>query len=228
MKTIVQKGTLALLVPLSAFSFEVNFNKTFTKELMSDTLSTNITIRMEATEEKEISKHLTKFNEEIKDNDDVEKRLGRFTIRPSYKYSSTHTPKIIGYIGELRYTINSDNAKSIDEFITSLNDLKERRGTSISVSNLSWKVKEDTYNVALDVLRLEAIMWGGNYAYNLSADLKKRCKVKNIAINDYHQPTPLRANIAMEAMSLKKSAVPVPQNSHQKITINPQYTLECK
>ena len=162
------------IIPMSLFAFDVEFNKTFSKELMADTLSTNVTIRIEASKEKDISKRLTKYNEEIKDNDEVERKLGNFTIRPSYKYSSNNTPKIVGYIGELRYTINSEDAKSVNDFISNINKLKNSRDTSISVSNLSWKVKDSTYTVALDILRLQAIDWAQNYANNLSKDLRKQ------------------------------------------------------
>lgn len=228
LQSIIKKSAITLLLPLSLYSFEVDFNKKFTKELMADTLSTNISIRIESDKEQDISTRLNRFNEEIKDFDDVDKKLGSFTIRPSYKYSSTHTPKIIGYIGELRYTINSDNAKSIDEFITSLNKLKKQRDTSISVANLSWKVKDSTYNVALDILRLEAISWGQVYAQNLSNDIKKRCSLKNITINGYQNPRPFRTQMEVESMSMSKSTVPVPQNNRQNIIVTPNYKMECK
>ena len=227
LKKIIQTFAV-LLLPVTLFSFEVEFNKQFSKELMADTLSANLIIRIDSSKEKDISKRLTKFNEEIKDYDEVEKKLGNFTIRPNYKYSSTNTPKITGYIGELRYVIHSTNAKSINELITNINELKEKRDTSISVSGLSWKVKDSTYNVALDILRLEAISWAQVYSSNLSKDLQKRCSVKNIRINSHRNIRPMRANFSAEAMSLKKQSIPVPQSNRQKISINPTYILECK
>lgn len=228
LKQTIAKSLLALALPMSLMSFEVDFNKKFTKELMADTLSTVIIIRIESGQEKDISTRLTKFNEHIKKNKQVEKKLGSFTIRPSYKYSSTHTPKIVGYIGELRYTINSTKAKKINNFISEINELKEERDTSITVSNLSWKVKDDTYNVALDILRLEAITWAEVYAKNLSNDINKKCAVKNIHVNSHRNSMPMRSNYAMEAMASAKSSVPVPQANRQKISINSSYKLECK
>lgn len=217
-----------MLLPMSLFAFEVEFNKKFTKELMADTLSTQLIIRIDSKVEKDISKRLTKFNEEIKDNDEVEKKLGNFTIRPSYKYNSTNSPKIIGYIGELRYTINSTDAKTINKFISDINNLKESRDTSITVSGLSWKVKDSTYNIALDILRLEAIYWGQTYASNLSKDLNKRCMIQNIKINSHSNIRPMRTNYALERMSSSKQSIPVPEIDRQKISINPMYVLECK
>lgn len=216
------------VLPVTLFSFEMEFNKKFTQELMADTLSANIIIRIDGKEEKIISKKLTKFNDEIKENDEVERKLGNFTVRPSYKYSSTNTPKIVGYIGELRYSINSTNAQNINEFISNINNLKESRDTSITVSGLSWKVKDSTYDVALDILRLQAINWAEVYAANLSQELQKGCRVQNIRINSPRNISPLRSNYAMEAMSSSKRNVPVPKADRQKLEINPTYKLECK
>lgn len=215
------------LLPLSLVAFEVNFNKEFSKELMPDTLSTHITIRIDSDNEQKISSRLANFNEKIKLSKEVEKKLGSYTVRPNYKYSSNNTPKITGYIGELRYKINAQKAKNINKFVGLVNDLKESRDTSITVSGLSWKVKRSTYNVALDILRLEAINWAQTYAKNLSEDLNTTCTVKNININSLSQPRYARAQMSMDRMS-KVSNVPVPQANYEKISINPTYTLECK
>jgi uncharacterized protein YggE len=222
----MKKLTLFLL-PLSLVAFEVNFNKEFSKELMPDTLSTDLIVRIDSDNEKDISNRLAFFNEKIKLNKEVEKKLGNYTIRPNYKYSSNNTPKITGYIGELRYKINSVKAKSINQFISSVNELKESRDTSITVSGLSWKVKNSTYNVALDILRLEAINWAQTYAKNLSEDLHKKCTVKHVNINTYNRPRYARTEMAYDSMA-KNASVPVPQANHQKISINPNYKLECK
>lgn len=229
MKSFLVKSTALLVFPVALFSFEVNFNKEFTKELMPDILSSDLTIRIESDNEGKISKRLTKFNEFIKEDRKVEKKLGNYTVRPNYKYSSNNTPKIIGYVGELRYKVSSDDAKAVNSFITSVNKLKNSRDTSIIVSQLSWKVKDSTYNVALDILRLEAISWGETYAKNLSEDLQKKCQLKQVNLNGQNQPVytkSLRTEVAMD--NRNRSSVTVPQANHQKIAINPNYTMECK
>lgn len=229
MKSFLSKSSALLVLPVALFSFEVNFNKEFTKELMPDILSTDLMIKIESDNEEQISQRLTKFNEFIKDDRKVEKKLGNYTVRPNYKYSSNNTPKIIGYVGELRYKVSSDDAKAVNSFITSVNKLKDSRDTSILVSHLSWKVKDTTYNVALDILRLEAITWAETYARNLSEDLQKKCEVKKVNIGGQNRPVfakALNAEVAMDSRS--RSGVAVPQANHQKIAIQSNYTLECK
>ncbi len=226
----LSKKIALLVLPATLFSFEVNFTKEFTKELMPDTLGTNLTVRIESKNEKMISNRLTNFNDVIKVDNTVERKLGKYTVRPSYKYSSNNTPKIIGYIGELQYKVNASDAKSVNNFINKVNELKESRDTSIIVDGLSWKVKDTTYNVALDILRLEAISWGQDYAKNISEDLQKNCQVKRVNINGLNRPNYSRmmnAEIAMDSKSLRKG-IPVPEANHQKISIQPNYTLECK
>ena len=223
------KKTALFLLPISLFAFDINFSKSFTKELMPDTLSTNITIRIESKNEQEVSNRLSLFNKEIKRNKAVEKKLGNYNIRPNFKYSSNNTPKIINYIGELRYKVNSDKAKKINQFILNLNALKSSRDTSILVSGLSWKVKEETRNIAYDILRLEAISWSETYAKNLSKDLDKKCNVKSISIGGSTHPIAYRAaRSEMLVNSISKASIPVPEANNQKISIHPNYVLECK
>lgn len=219
-------ASLSVFLFSTSYAYEINFSKKFSKTLMPDILSAGLTIRIQGDNEEDISSKLEVFNEKIKANSQVAKKLGTFNIHPNFKYSSNNSPKIIDYIGQLKYTIESRNAKDINNFITSINSVKRSRKTSISVSGLSWKVKEDSYNVALDVLRLEAIYWIESHAKNLSKDLNKKCEVKNINISSYNNP---RAYSSARMMSSPMSkSIPVPQANNQSISINPSYKVECK
>lgn len=177
MKKILISGLLMSTLPFSLLSYEVNFNKTFSKKLLPDTLNSDIKVRIELDSEKEVSNKLDRYNDYIKNVKYIEKNLGVFNIRPRYRYVSK-TPKIDGYLGEIKYSIKSNDPKKVSRFINGLINLKEHRDTSIIVSNLMWKVKESSSNVAVDLLRFEAITWAEKYAKNLSSDLKRECKVK--------------------------------------------------
>ena len=168
------------------------------------------------------------FNKKIKEYNKVEKQLGTFNVRPQYQRTN-NSPKIYGYKGTLNYKVETNDALYMGEFISLITSLKENRDTSISLNNLSWRVKDESYNVILDLLRLESISWVENYAKVLSSDLKKECKVKSINLlnnlmHTYQAP--------MEALrldsSLRKENVPVPEIYQQKISITTNYTLECK
>lgn len=216
-----------LILPIMAFSFEVEFNKNFTKKLPHDTLNAFLKVSISDDSEAKVSERLELFNEKIKSNNKVEKSLGSFTIRPEYKHSNS-TPKIIAYIGELRYKVDSVKAKDIHDFISELTLLKKNRDTSVSVNNLSWSVKEETYKKTLDLLRLEAIVWGQGYAKTLSNDISKTCTLKTIVINNEEQYLQKTRNIMFSASSRSGNSIPVPEANQEKIKINPKYILDCE
>lgn len=218
--------TISSLFITSAFAYEINFSKSFSKELMPNILSTNLSIRIDAGNEKKISNRLEVFNKRIKQNKVLDKKLGSYSIRPKYSYVANKPRKISSYIGELKYQIESTNDKEINRFITSLNSLKKSKDTSIIVSGLSWKVKDDTHDIAIDDLRLEAIHWIEKYVSSLSKDLGKKCKVKNINISSSNQVRPYYASRSLKAMS--SDSIPVTQANNQKISIKPNYKVECK
>lgn len=218
---------LLILIPIFAFSFDVEFNKKFSHELQHDTLTTNLMITITDDTEILVSERLEVFNNKIKSYDKVERKLGNFNIRPKYRYSS-NTPKIIGYLGELRYKVNSSKARYMDEFISEITKLKENRDTTVALNNLSWTVREDTYNVTLDLLRLESITWIQNYAKNLSNDINKECSVKNIVVNTTSQLMPYNNRAVYSSASISNKSIPVPEANQEKIKINPRYILECK
>lgn len=215
-----------LAIPVFAFSFEMEFNKKFYHELPHDILSTYLTVTIDDDSEIKVSDRLEVFNQKIKSFDKVERKLGTFNIRPKYRHAS-NTPRIIGYTGELRYKINSRKAKFMDEFVSEIASLKENRDTTVGVSNLSWSVREDTYNVTLDLLRLEAINWAKTYVKNLSKDLNRDCEIKNIQINQSNNIGFARSE-AFNSSSISSSKLAVPEANQEKIVINPRYKVECK
>ncbi len=216
-----------LLLPILAFSFEVEFAKKFSQELPHDTLTATLVVTITDDSEVIVGERLEVFNKKIKSYDKVERKLGVFNIRPKYKYSS-NTPRIVGYVGELRYKVNSRKARYMDEFVSEITKLKKNRDTSVSVNNLSWTVKEDTFNVSLDLLRLEAISWGQNYAKSLSQDINKNCSLKKIFINRTNQLMSLRQKEVYTSSSISNKSVPIPESNQERIRINPKYILECE
>lgn len=213
------------LIPISLFSFDLEFNKSFSHSLPHDILTTNLIITITDDSEKEVDNRLTKFNELIKNYSKVEKKLGVFNIKPKYRHSSS-TPVILGYIGELVYKVDADKALYMDEFISNITDLKKFRDTTVSISNLSWSVKQSTYNVTLDLLRLEAISWAKTYAQNLSNDLKEICTIKSISINN-RNINPQRVMYS-NLQNTKKTTLTIPQANQQSVQINPKFIMECK
>ncbi len=221
----MKKICLVAAIPALLFSFDINFNKKFSKTLIQDTLTTNLSIVIKDDSEKKINKTLEKFNKKIKSYTKVEKDFGTLNIRPNYR-TSNNVPKIIGYRGELRYKVSSNKASNINEFISQLIDLKKDRETNIIINNLSWTVKEDKYIKAQEELRLTSIQWLNNYAEELSNTLNKECKIKNININsNSYRPI---ARMAYSSESSFSTKIAVPESNEEEVSITPSFTLECK
>ncbi|MGB9801811.1 MAG: hypothetical protein ACPLSX_02510, partial [Arcobacter sp.] len=73
------------------------------------------------------------------------------------------------------------------------------------------------------------INWVENYAKVLSNDLHKECNIKNIRLENNIMHTYRAQMTSMKlSSSLKKEDVPVPEVSHQKLSIITNYKLECK
>ncbi|RYA24352.1 SIMPL domain-containing protein [Malaciobacter halophilus] len=227
MNKILKCAVLSSVLPLSLLSYEIDFSKTFTKKLTPDILNSDIKLVVELDSEKNVSSKLEKFDNYIKDMNYVEKKLGTFNIRPRYKYKS-NTPHIDGYIGEIKYAIESNDPKKISRFINGLIDLKNHRDTSIIVSNLSWKVKDTSANIAIDLLRYESITWIEKYAKNLSNDLKKKCEIKNINIHSLQNSYYRGSEVMYSAKSSSNASISVPQQTTKNIKMNVNYKLECK
>lgn len=217
---------LALLfLPLFLFSFEVNFSKKFSKSLNEDTLVTYFSIVVNKDSEEEINKALSRFDKKIKRFDKVEKSNGTLTIRPQYR-TSNNAPKITGYTGELRYKISSNKASNLNEFLDEMINLKEHRSTNIVINNLRWTVKDEIYEKENDNLRLEAIKWASLHAKFLSKELKQKCELKDISINNSNYRT--SSKMVYSNAQISDSKLSVPQSNKEEISINPTFTMECK
>ena len=218
---------LLLVFPIIAFSFELEFNKKFSKVLPHDTLSAYITITISDEEEISVAERLEVFNEKVKMHDKVENELLSSNIRPKYKHSA-NTPRNSGFVGELRYKADSYKARHMRDFISEITSLKRNRDTSVSITSLSWTVKEDTYNVVLDLLRFEAITWGEEYSKRLSEDVKKNCSIKKIEMNTVDQFEKNVEQTVYTITSINNKSIPLQELNQELIKINPTYILECK
>ena len=113
-----------LLIPILGFSYEVNFNKSFSKIVNPDLLTTNISISVEKKDESKINSEIERFNDFFKKTNDVSLKNGSFTLSPKYKYHD-NKQEFLGYIGNLRYIIESKNAKDLNDFIDKLISIKD-------------------------------------------------------------------------------------------------------
>lgn len=217
-----------LLLPIFGFSYELDFNKSFSKIVNPDLLSTNVAISVEKKEESKINSEIEKFNNFIKNVKNVTIKNGNYTLSPKYEYKDNKT-EFKGYVGNLRYTIESKDAKDINKFINDLVALKNEIksvDSKLDISNISWEISETLQNKNSDELRLEAINWIENYSNTLSSKLSKKCEVKNINIDDNSNIVYPRSKMVL-ASSLEMSDV-VPVSSEQNISINPRFILECR
>ena len=225
------KIILALLLPILSFSYELDFNKSFSKVVNPDLLATNVDINIEKKDETKVNVEIEKFNDFIKKTTNVIIKNGSYTISPKYNYAN-NKQEFVGYVGSLRYTAESKDAKQINTFMDELISIKEKiksDDVKLNLSNLSWRISEDLQNKSFDDLRLESIMWIESYSNTLSAKLSKKCEVKKININEYNGRNIVYARSEMALSSMSKVAADVaPVNNEQNITVNPTFLLECK
>lgn len=222
---------IGLLFPIFGFSYEVNFNKSFSKVVNPDLLTTNITINIEKKDENKVNSEIEKFNDFFKKTNDVTLKNGSFTLSPKYKYHD-NKQEFLGYIGSLRYSAESKNAKDLNTFMDKLISIKESiksEDVKLNISNVSWNISDDLQNKSFDALRLESINWVESYAKSLSSQVSKYCEVSKINISESNNGNVVysRAEMAYSGM-LKMAADVAPISSEQNITINPNFVLECK
>ena len=222
---------IGLLFPIFGFSYEVNFNKSFSKVVNPDLLTTNITINIEKKDENKVNSEIEKFNDFFKKTNDVTLKNGSFTLSPKYKYHD-NKQEFIGYVGNLRYTAESKNAKDLNVFMDKLISIKENiksEEVKLNISNVSWKTSDNLQNKSFDELRLEAINWIDGYAKTLSSQVSKYCQVSKINIFETNTGNVVYARAEMASLGMSKMAADVaPISSEQNITINPNFILECK
>ena len=220
-----------LLLPILSFSYEINFNKSFSKVVNPDLLNTYININVEKKDESKVNIEIEKFNDFMKNNKSITLKNGSFTLSPKYKYYE-NKQEFVGYVGSLRYTAESTDAKKLNSFmdeLISIKDSTKSEDVKLNISNVSWKISDELQNKSYDELRLESITWLESYSKTLSTKLSKSCEIKTINVNESQNGNIMYARAEMAYSSKAKVAADVaPINSEQNININPNFTLECK
>ena len=220
-----------LLLPILSFSYEINFNKSFSKVVNPDLLNTYININVEKKDESKVNIEIEKFNDFMKNNKSITLKNGSFTLSPKYKYYD-NKQEFVGYVGNLRYTAESTDAKKLNTFmdeLISIKDSTKSEDVKLNISNVSWKISDELQNKSYDELRLESITWLESYSKTLSTKLSKSCEIKTINVNESQNGNIMYARAEMAYSSKAKVAADVaPINSEQNININPNFTLECK
>ena len=220
-----------LLLPILSFSYEINFNKSFSKVVNPDLLNTYININVEKKDESKVNIEIEKFNDFMKNNKSITLKNGSFTLSPKYKYYE-NKQEFVGYVGSLRYTAESTDAKKLNSFmdeLISIKDSTKSEDVKLNISNVTWKISDELQNKSYDELRLESITWLESYSKILSTKLSKSCEIKTINVNESQNGNIMYARAEMSYSSKAKIAADVaPINSEQNININPNFTLECK
>lgn len=222
-----------LLLGVCAFSYEINFNKSFTKNVNADSLVSNINISVEKDNEKSVNNEIEKFNNFLKKTKDVEIKNANYNLSPKYVYEKNKSI-FKGYLGESRFTIKSKDASKINDFLTNLSDLKDSinsKDIELRVSNLSWEVSPILRDSTLNDLRLESIIWVEDYAKSLNDKVSKKCEVKHINISEnfaYPRAMVMASAPALDSVKSFVSKEVAPINSEESITINTNFVLDCK
>jgi uncharacterized protein YggE len=218
-------------IPSFLFSYEIAFNKNFSKKLKGDVITTSVNINIEDKKEKVINRKIEKFNRFFKQEKSLTKKGGSFSLNPRYKYYN-NKQVFLKYVGSLRYSLESKNAQDLNSFVQKLIDYKEAlddENIKLSISSISWQVSKKQQEFIMDKLKLSSIKWAESYAKKLSRELNQDCEIKNININTrFTNPIPMHRKMAMSVSSLEKSAAVSPLNTNKELNLSANYKMECK
>ena len=231
MKKLILKTTL--LFPLLGFSYELNFSKSFSKNVNPDVLVTNVNIIVEKKDEKNVNSEIEKFNNFLKNTKNITIENTNYNLSPKYEYTNNKSV-FKGYVGDSRFVAKSEDATAINSFISDLVALKDSfksNDLKLNISNLSWELSSKLQAKVMDELRLESLIWVDSYTKDLSNKIVKKCEVKNVNINEdfiHNTPKARMMSVSMDELSNSSNSDISPINSEQNIKINTNYILECK
>ena len=225
--------TTTLVLGVCAFSYELNFNKSFSKNINADTLVKNVNINVQKKDERSVNSEIDKFNNFLKNTKNITLENTNFNLSPKYEYANNKSI-FKAYSGDLRFSAKSKDAKDINEFLSNLIALKDATKSNdikLNISNLSWELSNTLQNKITDELRLETLIWIEEYTKELSNKLVKKCEVKSVNINEeygYIMPRAKMMNAVMLDSVSSTSSDITPLNDEQSIKINTNYILDCK
>ena len=223
----------AIFLPILAFSYEINFNKSFSKVVNPDLLTTNINISVEKKDEKSVNIEIEKFNTFLKNTKNITIKNTNYNLTP--KYDDENNKSIFkGCIANTRFLAESKEANEINHFLSDLMALKDSfksNDIKVNISNLSWEISENLQNKSIDELRVDVLLWIGNYTKELSNKIGKKCEVKNVNINeDFNYPaSKTRMMSSSSDMVNRSESINIsPINTEEIIKINTNFILDCK
>ena len=96
----------AIFLPILAFSYEINFNKSFSKVVNPDLLTTNINISVEKKDEKSVNIEVEKFNNFLKNTKNITIKNTNYNLTPKYDYENNKSI-FKGFISNIRFLYES-------------------------------------------------------------------------------------------------------------------------
>ena len=223
----------AIFLPILAFSYEINFNKSFSKVVNPDLLTTNINISVEKKDEKSVNIEIEKFNTFLKNTKNITIKNTNYNLTPKYDYENNKSI-FKGFIANTRFLVESKEANEINDFLSNLMALKDSfksNDIKVNISNLSWEISENLQNKSIDELRVDVLLWIGNYTKELSNKIGKKCEVKNVNINeDFNYPAS-KTRMMSSSLDMVNSSESInisPINTEENIKINTNFVLDCK
>ncbi len=216
-----------------AFSYELNFSKSFSKNISADTLVTNVNILVEKKDEKSVNSEIERFNNFLKNRKNITLENTNYNLTPKYEYINNKSI-FKGYSGDLRFSAKSEISTDINSFLNDLMALKDSIKSSdlkLNISNLSWELSNKLQTKVTDELRFETLIWIEDYAKELSNKITKKCEVKNVIINEEFGYIMARTKMMSVSMDNENSIASndiTPLNTDQNIKINTNFILDCK
>lgn len=217
----MKKILFLISICVNIFSYEIDMQQSFTKEIKPKELGVAISISTKAKDLDDVLNRLNDYSAFIKSYKTQGFFIsgGRFDTFPNYVYKHSQRVKV-GYRGNMRFEIKSKNSKRLNNFISQLTAKNSLNDVDLSISSLDWKVSQNDIKKAKESLRLEAIHWAKEYAQKLSNDTNEQCFIKKIDFGSINYTQPVYRGMVEE--------VPIPIKNKQKYKINANFVFECK
>ena len=227
---------LLSIVVLSSvlFGYQIEFQKKFSKETSNDEIISYISVYSKHKHQKNALNNLSKYKSLMKKNKDIKKLNIKQNTYPEYRYEKNYNRRVlVGYKATLSYTISAYDPTKISEYIEDLLKIKKyNENIQVTFSNLTYRVSKKKKEEIEDALRLEAIVWGKDYAMDLSAKVGQKCEATNIVINPNSYARGMQniyETFDESDMAIRsKIDVSVPTPSDTSISIYSLFKFECK
>jgi predicted secreted protein len=225
---------LPLILSTSLFGVDIDFSKSFSKEITQDEAYSYISIFSKKDTQKKSINSLNKIMDFIKKDKTVKINGLNQNTYPEYEYSKFSSKRFIsGYKSTINFTLSSTNGSIASSYINNLMKFN-KDDININYSNLGWRISKELKEKTKDLLRLNILNWSSDYSKVLEKTLVKKCELLNINIGSngtfrpVYTPESYSSNRMAKSIASDSVSVSMPNSGIEDFTLNSSFRYRCK